>query len=291
MALLRPLKRLAARVLPEWMKAPLRGRLYGYRAARVSLPFTTEALPNGMHRLEIAGLRPLVVPRPTLDAFAFHLTSNGESVEELHSFIRHAAERGGTLFDVGANHGAFALAYCAAGEGNRAVAFEPAREPLDLLAGAAAESGVSDRIVPVQAWVGDAEGETSGGIDASGFFNPGVSSGARTVPVTTLDAYAARTGQTPALLKIDVDGAELSVMRGAARILREARPVVFLEIHHDLLERDGIDPVDVVAALAEAGYRFETPLGKPLAARAVAGSATAVMRVVAIPAAPGRGAR
>jgi FkbM family methyltransferase len=283
MALLRPLKRLAALALPEWVKAPLRGRLYGYRASRVSLPFTTRPLPNGTHRLEIEGLRPLVVPQPTFDAFAFHLTTNGESIEELHSFLRHAAAADGTLFDVGANHGAFSLAFCAARDGNRAIAFEPAEPPLALLSSAATDSGVSGRIEPVHAWIGDSEGETSGGIDASGFFNPGVSAGARTVLVTTLDAYAARTGTSPTLLKIDVDGAELDVLRGAARILREARPIVFLEIHHDLLEKDGVAPADVVAALVDAGYRFETPLGKPLTDRAVSNAATAVMRVVGIP--------
>jgi hypothetical protein len=53
----------------------------------------------------------------------------------------------------------------------------------------------------------------------------------------------------PGFLKIDVDGAELEVLRGAERLLREHRPAIVLETHAlDLEAACG-------ALLTDAGYR------------------------------------
>ena len=41
----------------------------------------------------------------------------------------------------------------------------------------------------------------------------------------------------PNLVKIDVEGAELDVLRGATRILTVSRPLLFLEAHSASLER------------------------------------------------------
>jgi FkbM family methyltransferase len=51
-----------------------------------------------------------------------------------------------------------------------------------------------------------------------------------TVPMTTLDSYLAATGLRPSLLKIDVEGAENLVLRGAERCLAEIRPTIIVEV-------------------------------------------------------------
>jgi hypothetical protein len=53
----------------------------------------------------------------------------------------------------------------------------------------------------------------------------------------------------PELLKIDVDGGEVAVLRGASRVLATHRPHVIVETHTAGLERDCGD------LLVEAGYR------------------------------------
>jgi len=60
----------------------------------------------------------------------------------------------------------------------------------------------------------------------------------------------------PRLVKVDVEGAELGVLRGAERTLREHRPVVVLE--HGLGSADvfGTSPHDVFDLLAGHGYRL-----------------------------------
>ena len=51
------------------------------------------------------------------------------------------------------------------------------------------------------------------------------------VATCALDGYLARTGSVPDLLQIDVEGAELAVLKGAQATLREARPKLLIEIH------------------------------------------------------------
>jgi hypothetical protein len=52
------------------------------------------------------------------------------------------------------------------------------------------------------------------------------------VPMTTLDAATDALGLTRvALLKIDVEGAELDVLAGAGRVIARDRPVLCIEVH------------------------------------------------------------
>jgi CRISPR/Cas system-associated exonuclease Cas4 (RecB family) len=65
----------------------------------------------------------------------------------------------------------------------------------------------------------------------------------RSVAGVALDDLAA---PAPALIKIDVEGAELEVLDGMARLLAEARPVVVCEMHGKNRE--------FVARMQAAGY-------------------------------------
>ncbi len=71
----------------------------------------------------------------------------------------------------------------------------------------------------------------------------------------------------PAVIKIDVEGAELQVMQGAMRTLREHRPVVIFEHGLGSANAYGTSPRDVFELLAEAGgYRiFDLDGGGPYA--------------------------
>lgn len=54
----------------------------------------------------------------------------------------------------------------------------------------------------------------------------------RTLGCTTLDAYAESSGLWPGFLKIDVEGHELEVLKGASRILTSG-PEMLIEIHSE----------------------------------------------------------
>ena len=74
--------------------------------------------------------------------------------------------------------------------------------------------------------------------------------GGITVPVTTLDRLV---GDPPALVKIDVEGAELSVIRGAVQLLSSSGPVLLFE-HAGHSAHFGITPADLRRFLNEHGY-------------------------------------
>lgn len=281
---MRILRRIGARVLPEALKGPLRGRLYGYRATAEAFGLAVEDAADGGGTARTRDGFSLAFPPAARDDVLFHFERNGESVEEMHALLRAARDPGGLLWDVGAHHGLFSHVFCAAGATNRAVAFEPSPGPVAVGREMAARNGIGDRVD----FRGAALGEEPGTLDAwagvHGFFQTGPApdgAGTFRVEVTTLDAELARSGEAPAVLKVDVEGFEGEVLRGGARLLREHRPLVLLELHLDLLEARGIAPADAVAPLRAAGYRFESLRGAPMPAARIAGSLAAVTRVVA----------
>ena len=60
----------------------------------------------------------------------------------------------------------------------------------------------------------------------------------------------------PVALKIDVEGWELDVLRGAAELLRNARPVVLLSVQPDVLPKLGRTVAEVEDFLRTVGYRW-----------------------------------
>ena len=74
------------------------------------------------------------------------------------------------------------------------------------------------------------------------------------VDATTLDRFFTDRSP-PDVVKIDVEGAEMNVLRGMSGLLREKRPIVFLEIHPAALPRFDTSAASVVSVLIGAGYR------------------------------------
>lgn len=74
------------------------------------------------------------------------------------------------------------------------------------------------------------------------------------VSTVTLDAVAEKLGVVPDALKIDVEGAELSVLRGAKDKVLPAKPKIFLSLHSEKLRADCLE------YLRNFDYKFE-PLG------------------------------
>jgi hypothetical protein len=73
----------------------------------------------------------------------------------------------------------------------------------------------------------------------------------RPVDVTSLDEYEYLR---PTLLKIDVEGFEVDVLRGARNILCK-RPKLALEVHADLLAQYGASAEVVLDLIGIRGYR------------------------------------
>lgn len=87
-------------------------------------------------------------------------------------------------------------------------------------------------------------------------------------------------------MKLDVEGFEREVLAGAGgadnrAALRAWRPTVMLELHNAMLRERGRDPLEIVRALAAAGYGAPRWQGQPVTPeRAVSGP---VMRLCFTP--------
>lgn len=71
------------------------------------------------------------------------------------------------------------------------------------------------------------------------------------VPTVTVDSLVEQTGTLPDVLKIDVEGAEFAVLKGAANTLAKSKPSVLLETHSDVLQADCLE------LLRGYGYAFQ----------------------------------
>ena len=61
----------------------------------------------------------------------------------------------------------------------------------------------------------------------------------------------------PTLLKTDIEGAELFMLRGARCFLLERSPSLLLSVHPQILPRYGHTKEDVAAFLGELNYKIQ----------------------------------
>jgi FkbM family methyltransferase len=72
----------------------------------------------------------------------------------------------------------------------------------------------------------------------------------------TLDRYWRRTGTTPDLIKMDIEGAEAMAVHGMLDLISENTPKLILEVHPTAVRQFGENPQSIVEKLREAG-RYE----------------------------------
>ena len=147
--------------------------------------------------------------------------------------LERSARSDWVTLDVGANVGAVTLALARfTSPGGIVHAFEPGPPNLQRLrANLALNPTLATCVTVHEAGVGETAGELRWQEEAG---NPGNAmlgtDGSHTVPVITLDDFAARQRLTRLdFIKVDVEGMELSVFRGARQTLRRLRPVIYFE--------------------------------------------------------------
>jgi len=82
-----------------------------------------------------------------------------------------------------------------------------------------------------------------------------------TLEFTTLDQYFGNDHKRLDFMKIDVDGYEYRVIKGARETIQTFRPILFLEIGRWTMEEVGDRPEELVDLLADLGYCFLNPDG------------------------------
>lgn len=78
-----------------------------------------------------------------------------------------------------------------------------------------------------------------------------------TAAITRLDLLAEEQKiESCRLIKVDIEGAEVMFLRGAAGFIRAHRPIIYGEFNSYWIKRFGCSFLDAVALLAPIGYRF-----------------------------------
>lgn len=189
-------------------------------------------------------------------AIGHSLALSGEFARVIRDFlISQAREDRGALLDVGANIGAIGLPFAATKRGWQVVAIEAHRGLAGLLAANVANNQLSavdvlHAAAGAKRCVADFPNPSLFGQANYGTVNFGaVNQPTAPVLMVTLDEVAPPTTR---LIKIDVEGYEPEVLKGAQRLLHEVKPIWLVEAASHSPEQNA----SVAATFLDAGYRL-----------------------------------
>lgn len=180
---------------------------------------------------------------------------------ELFQALRDHCHPGQTVMDLGAHLGVFSVSMARlVGPTGRVLSFEPTPSTRQALHRVIRLNGCQD-IVEIR---GEAVSAVAGANIA--FYETGdVCSYANSlvktsrskamihVPTTTVDHVARERGVEITFLKIDVEGAELDVLRGARWVFTQCRPTASISLHPPALRAAGVELAELWAVLEDYG--------------------------------------
>ncbi len=164
---------------------------------------------------------------------------------------------GDIVADVGAFIGLYTIALAKrVGSSGRVVAFEPDPENFTSLKAHIELNGISDRVELIQAAVGGQDGALPcrGGKGCESHVSD--QNGTQSVRCVRLDTVFA--DRPLDILKIDVEGYEEEVLKGAIKLLKDTRRTlraIYIEVHPYAWAALGTSSESLIGLLREGGYR------------------------------------
>ena len=178
------------------------------------------------------------------------------------------------VIDVGAHIGLVTLPVASVlAAGGIVIAFEPSRANRAYLERHVAANGYSNR-VRIEPFLVGAEKK-----DNVPFFELGEAAGKNTVVggmlgddaqrrllgQTTIDGFCIGNQIVPDVIKVDVEGAEIEVLKGARQTLIDHGPIVYLSVHPRHIAALGGTIDELLSAIKGAGYECRHIDGSPVA--------------------------
>jgi FkbM family methyltransferase len=241
-------RRVVPRPIRNWLRSPSTSLRWIWDGAKFSFGVT--------RKLQFTPNLALTL-HPRVYQFAMQNQINDrEQRAEFESFVAHCYP-GMLFFDVGASYGLFSLAV-AKFNGN-AVAVDPSPIAIRMITRQLDFNQARENIHLVKAAVSDVNGSMrmlSSGVFSEGYlrFVTGRSQRELTsVGAITIDKLASEFG-SPTHIKIDVEGYEAVALRGGRETLTRSSPLLFLELHNQLVAADGRNPNDALDELESLGY-------------------------------------
>jgi len=186
----------------------------------------------------------------------------GTYEKEQTSLFLERIRPGDVVLDIGAACGYYTLlAAKLVGKGGRIVSFEPDPKNAAYLRRHVSANQLSQAMV-LQMALSDNSGQARFGGGSGSGTGRLCDGGAYDVTVRRLDDVAAQLQLAPTHLKIDVEGAELAVLRGGEQTIRRCMPTIFLSTHPGIVKTVHADCCDL---LTRWGYDLQPILGGELA--------------------------
>lgn len=172
--------------------------------------------------------------------------------------LRDFVPSGSLVIDVGANVGFFSLRFAKwVGDGGKVISIEPEDRNYDSLISALKRAGLLARVDARKAVAAATSGMMFLEINPLHPADHKLSrdgSGLAVTAVTLDEIVRDKSPLRTALVKIDVQGAEMLVLEGATNILRSDGPALFIELHEAGLNKFGSSVSAILDHLSEYDY-------------------------------------
>jgi FkbM family methyltransferase len=170
---------------------------------------------------------------------------------------------GDGFLDIGANFGFHTLfAARQIGAKGQLIAIEPIPKNLRILRKNIQLNGIARNARIEEAAVSDssapfvAMGASVGGPDVTAAIHMKPTEGTLQVPNRAWDSFSWSREFAPNLVKIDIEGAELSALKSGVEFLKRVHPVLLIEVHANLLPGFGASAQDLNDFLSRLGYKL-----------------------------------
>jgi FkbM family methyltransferase len=246
------------------MMPVIRSLAYSLRTRPLLGRWALRLVPDVAWTLQVEGIGPFRVRLRRNRSWWLRKPLESESFP--FAMLRHLVRPGGVVYDCGANLGLYARFLVGTLGAGRVVAFEPSPDNRRFLAANLALGGIADRVTVLPMALADEDGmaefqvddvqtssgtlsKVTGGMASEGRRNLRLAPLTDQVLCRRLDTVVAEEKLPPPdVIKIDVEGAEALLLRGAAGLLRGRRPDLVVELH-------GAEPARAVLSLLHGfGY-------------------------------------
>ncbi|MBL8991164.1 MAG: FkbM family methyltransferase [Phycisphaerae bacterium] len=229
-------------------------------------------IPDVRKRIAIREIGPLVIRLRRNRSFWLRHPLTHEGF--MFAAMRRLTRPGDLAMDVGANIGMYARFWVQVFGAGRVIALEPMSENRAMLVENIRLGGIADRVDVLPLALGDTDADEAlqidrfstgtatldritGGRPSETHEQYGVGAETETVHVARLDTLVSQGRvRPPAVMKIDIEGAEAMCLRGAEGVLREHRPRLAIELHGLGVAREVIGLLDGLGYYVY-GYTFE----------------------------------
>lgn len=179
--------------------------------------------------MESITIHNVTIPTTETTKFGFEFFSfrSPEMVREMECFIKYANGKK-CLMDIGAGHGIFSLVFTELNPSGLSYCFEPDSNSFDVLKEV---TGSNSRITSQKIALSDVMGTITMKKSAGGYSAVATFDWVKDEEFLSMVGDAIETDFPIDIIKIDVEGAELKVLKGLKNKIPQTFPIIFIELH------------------------------------------------------------